>query len=505
MNNFKNKRILLFAPELEKSEYRGIAFYTKSLVKSLSSLGAEIWLVSSFNPYKLKIKDFNESSRNYICNYEILQKFYNGSSVSFLNRNKFFTNNRVLNFLTSYLNKSKFVIYFLTALHVFLINNKYDKKNTQQIKFNYKNDNPYLKFEKLSFMQNVAGFLCAPNIAMNFNYRSFFPLKNKIIFNLDYYDFFITSEPLNLVSKKDIPIFQTIHDIIPLEFNPNILNTKSFYRKIKYSSVNKNIFISEVTKNKFNHLISNKIKQNKTYISESVITQPPSLQFENEENLIIYTNILNSIYSEKNSSQLKKYKKSKKSKIKKNIQPFNYFLFNASIDRRKNVHLLIESFINSEAQKNGIYLVITGQLKDDEYSKKIRKMIAINPGIISTGYINEAKKSALYINALSLLSPSLIEGFGLPVLDACCLGLNCIASDCASHREIKNLYDFKNFLNLYPPTSLTKWSDIFYNEKFYKNNNPENTQKSRFERYKKYKKILEDNFRSNLENILKFK
>ena len=182
-----------------------------------------------------------------------------------------------------------------------------------------------------------------------------------------------------------------------------------------------------------------------------------------------------------------------------------YFLFNASIDRRKNVQLLIESFINSEAQKNGIYLVITGQLKDDEYSKKIREMIAINPGIISTGYINEAKKSALYINALSLLSPSLIEGFGLPVLDACCLGLNCIASDCDSHREIQNLYDFKNFLNLYPPTSLTKWSHIFYNENFFKNNNPENTQKIRFERYKKYKKLLEDNFRSNLVNIINFK
>ena len=108
MNNLKNKRILLFAPELEKAEYRGIAFYTKSLVKSLSSLGAEIWLVSSFNPYKLKIKDFNESSRNYICNYEILQKFYNGSSV--FNSNKFFINNRVLNFFSSHINKSKFLI-----------------------------------------------------------------------------------------------------------------------------------------------------------------------------------------------------------------------------------------------------------------------------------------------------------------------------------------------------------------------------------------------------------
>ena len=57
---------------------------------------------------------------------------------------------------------------------------------------------------------------------------------------LDYFDIYITTEPLNLISLNNIPIFQTIHDIIPLEFNPNILNTKSFYRKIKYSSANKN-------------------------------------------------------------------------------------------------------------------------------------------------------------------------------------------------------------------------------------------------------------------------
>ena len=139
----------------------------------------------------------------------------------------------------------------------------------------------------------------------------------------------------------------------------------------------------------------------------------------------------------------------KKTKLINTLKPLNYFLFNSSIDERKNVHLLIESYINSAAQRNGINLVITGKLKNDEYSNKIKDLIYNNYGITTTGFVNESQKSALYLNAISLLSPSIIEGFGIPVLDACCLGLNCFASDCSSHREIQNLYDFKNFLKIF--------------------------------------------------------
>ena len=41
-------------------------------------------------------------------------------------------------------------------------------------------------------------------------------------------------------------------------------------------------------------------------------------------------------------------------------------------------------------------------------------------------------KLDLYLNALGLLSPSLVEGFGIPVLDGACLGMPTLASDCES-------------------------------------------------------------------------
>ena len=56
--------------------------------------------------------------------------------------------------------------------------------------------------------------------------------------------------------------------------------------------------------------------------------------------------------------------------------------------------------------------------------------------------MDETSKLDLYLNALGLLSPSLVEGFGIPVLDGACLGMPTVASNCESHLEIQNLHDF---------------------------------------------------------------
>ena len=68
---------------------------------------------------------------------------------------------------------------------------------------------------------------------------------------------------------------------------------------------------------------------------------------------------------------------------------------------------------------------MTGKLKSDSYSKAVKEVVANEPAILLTGYVDEATKLDLYLNALALLSPSLVEGFGIPVLDAACLGSAC--------------------------------------------------------------------------------
>ncbi len=493
MKYLQEKKILILAPELENNEHRGIASYTKALIEALSDSGAEIWLTTSTNLRDLKIKRLKESSRNFIYTTYILKNFFVGTiDIDKLSSkyvlfgpldnilNKFF------DFLNSVAKFSKFV--FST--------NSYTERNSLKVKFLNKEDNPYLRIEKLAFIKNITGFVCLPNFGFLSDFISVFPIRQTIKVNLKSFDVFIASSPLNLVSNYNIPIIQTIHDLIPLEYDPNVLAVRSFYKKLKFCRKTKNIFISKITQEKFNNIF--KIFDNKTSVDnyKSVLVQPPSLFFEDYKRIDIYKKILKKItikpenfIVEENFDQ-------------KSLKPLNYFLFNASIDMRKNVLLSIEAFINSEAQKKGKFLVITGKLKDDTYSKEVRSLIKGNKGIITTGFVNESIKAALYLNALCLLSPTLIEGFGIPVLDACCLGLKCFASDCNSHNEIQNLYDFNSYLEIFSPKSFIKWNEIFNDESLTKISEKNKTLENRINRYEKFNTHIKNEFKLKLSNLI---
>ena len=153
-------------------------------------------------------------------------------------------------------------------------------------------------------------------------------------------------------------------------------------------------------------------------------------------------------------------------------------------------------------KKKGKLLVITGQLKDDFYSKEIIRLIKNNKGIVTTGFVSESLKASLYLNALCLLSPTLIEGFGIPVLDACCLGLKCFASDCISHNEIRGFYDFSNYLEIYSPKSFTKWNEIFNNESLIDISDVDTTLKNRIYRYDNFNTKIKTKFKSEILNLM---
>ena len=482
MKDLKNKKILLLAPELENNEHRGIAAYTKGLIESLSDSGAEIWLTTSTNLKDLKIQRLKESTKNYIYTTYILKNFFYGLIEIDKVRNKYVFFRPLDNLLQKFID-------FLNSISKFskfvFSSNTYNERNSLRVKFLNKEDNPYLRIEKLSFMKNISGFVCFPNFGFLSDFISVFPIRQTIKVNLKSFDILLTSAPLNLVSKKNIPIIQTIHDLIPLEYDPNVLAVRSFYKKLKFCKNTKNIFISQITRDKFNKLFNHNEKDK----SEAVVIQHPSLYFEDYEKILTYKNILRKITIKPDSLKTD------------SLKPLSYFLFNASIDMRKNVLQLIESFINSEAQKNGKLLLITGKLKDDSYSKEIRNLISKNKGIITTGYVNEALKSALYLNALCLLSPSIIEGFGIPVLDACCLGLKCYASDCNSHKEIQKLYDFSNFLDICATNSI-KWNEIFNNEDLTDQSNHEITIINRIYRYEKFNRKIKNQFRIDISNLI---
>ena len=115
--------------------------------------------------------------------------------------------------------------------------------------------------------------------------------------------------------------------------------------------------------------------------------------------------------------------------------PAQFLLFNSSVVPHKNLLFALRAYMESGIERLGVHFCITGQPQHDAYSRAVADLVTKHNSVIFTGYVDEATKRHLYLNALALISPSLVEGFGIPVLDAACLGLPALASPIGSHRD----------------------------------------------------------------------
>ncbi|MFA5947400.1 MAG: glycosyltransferase family 1 protein [Candidatus Gracilibacteria bacterium] len=129
---------------------------------------------------------------------------------------------------------------------------------------------------------------------------------------------------------------------------------------------------------------------------------------------------------------------SKNSQFPKNIKA-PYLLYLGTIEPRKNLQILIESFLELKRENNIPHsLVLAGEI--GWKSKKILSLAKNNKEIIFTGHINEDKKITLYKNADMFIYPSLYEGFGLPPLEAMSHNIPVICSTGGSLKELFNEY-----------------------------------------------------------------
>lgn len=114
----------------------------------------------------------------------------------------------------------------------------------------------------------------------------------------------------------------------------------------------------------------------------------------------------------------------------------NYFIFVGNIKKHKGLKTLVEAY--SKAQKRGLTskLVIVGsdeklRTTDRQLSYAIDKV----NGIDFTGWVTKEKLIQFVSQARALVQPSLYEGFGIPPLEAICLGTDVILSDIPVFRE----------------------------------------------------------------------
>jgi glycosyltransferase involved in cell wall biosynthesis len=110
-----------------------------------------------------------------------------------------------------------------------------------------------------------------------------------------------------------------------------------------------------------------------------------------------------------------------------------------TLERRKNLPVLVEAFGLLASERDEVLLVLAGADGDDRPA--INEAIdRLDPAaarrVVMTGRVDEAALSWILHNATVLAYPSLDEGFGFPLLDAMQVGVPIVASNRGSIPEV---------------------------------------------------------------------
>jgi glycosyltransferase involved in cell wall biosynthesis len=118
--------------------------------------------------------------------------------------------------------------------------------------------------------------------------------------------------------------------------------------------------------------------------------------------------------------------------------PQHFFLFAGVLKERKNVATLIRAFARF-AQTNAEYqFLIAGKTGGAYYESLIAgaRELGIESRVRFLGYVSDGELSYLYSKAAALVFASLVEGFGMPVLEAFRAGVPVITSNEGALAEV---------------------------------------------------------------------
>lgn len=113
------------------------------------------------------------------------------------------------------------------------------------------------------------------------------------------------------------------------------------------------------------------------------------------------------------------------------------FVHLSSLDRRKNVALLLHLWREFAWLADPPGLTLIGRIGNDASAAALlTRCEALTDTVRHLGPVSDEEALRHLSDARALLSPSFVEGFGLPLAEARRLGVPIIASDIAAHREV---------------------------------------------------------------------
>lgn len=118
-----------------------------------------------------------------------------------------------------------------------------------------------------------------------------------------------------------------------------------------------------------------------------------------------------------------------------------FFLFVGTIEKRKNLKIVILAFSKIKKLYPDIKLVLAGRMGFgcDEYINLIHSL-HLDEDIIISGYISDNDIIRLYYNALAYIFPTVYEGFGSTQLECMSYHTPIILSDIPTNREVSSGY-----------------------------------------------------------------
>ena len=116
--------------------------------------------------------------------------------------------------------------------------------------------------------------------------------------------------------------------------------------------------------------------------------------------------------------------------------PEKYLMYAGALDIRKNIDFVYEIYRRFKLKRPDSHpgLVIAGS--EGLGYKGIPADLKTDPNVVHTGYVPDEDLAGLYNLADLFIFPSILEGFGIPPLEAMCCGTPAIVSDSTAVPEI---------------------------------------------------------------------
>lgn len=239
--------------------------------------------------------------------------------------------------------------------------------------------------------------------------KQFYFKKNDILILSDPLWRYLTYENLNDIKIKGVKIVWFCHDIMPVT-----------HRSMCSSIYFNNWFFK--SSHLFNAIICNSKYTKSSLLTLHKLSEPKGIFSQNAS--VHYIHL---------SSNFKPT-----SQLIPSLRDKSVFLTISSIDKRKNHQEILDAaeILWDIGQDFKLIWVGTWNINMYLFRKKILSHPEYNKRLFIPSDISDEKLQNLYASSTAMISASITEGFGLPIVEAQNFGLPAILSDIPAHREI---------------------------------------------------------------------